>query len=260
VSAWAGRGRRLHTLGRMEGESQSVDRASRVGWGTWVGLAAALAGIGLIALIVITVDPLRNAFSDAIGGDTSELRQELDNLGAGGPLIVLALCLIHAFVWYPAEIVDTAAGFAFGFWASVPLVMAGWLANALITYWLGRALARPVLARAVGERRFGEAERMIAGGGATLLLAARLVPVVPFSLTGYVAGAARVPPWRFMWTTAVGYLPLTVIFIYVGSRLDSFSPTDPLILAGAAVLVGLLLLARRLRIRTLPRAPDGGDG
>jgi uncharacterized membrane protein YdjX (TVP38/TMEM64 family) len=203
---------------------------------------------------------LRHAVSDAIGGDTTELRHELDDLGATGPLIVIALCLIHAFVWYPAEIVDTAAGYVFGFWAAVPLVMAGWLANAFVTYWLGRAVARPVLARAVGERRFGEAERMIAGGGATLLLAARLVPIVPFSLTGYVAGAARVPPWRFMWTTAIGYLPITVIFIYVGSRLDSFSPTDPLILAGAAVLIALLLLARKLRVRASAGSPDGDDG
>jgi uncharacterized membrane protein YdjX (TVP38/TMEM64 family) len=247
----------------MDAESQPVDRGARFGWGTWVGLAATLAGVGLIALLVLTVDPLRNAVSDAIAGDTSELRHELDDLGATGPLILLALCLIHAFLWYPAEIVETAAGFVFGFWASVPLVMAGWLMNAVITYWLGRAIARPILAKAVGERRFGEAERMIAGGGATLLLAARLVPVVPFSLTGYVAGAAHVPPWRFMWTTAVGYLPITVIFIYVGSQLDSFSPTDPLILAGAAILVALLLLARRLRPRSEPalaRAANGDDG
>jgi uncharacterized membrane protein YdjX (TVP38/TMEM64 family) len=248
----------------MDVGSQPSDGSGRFGWGTWAGLAATFVGVGLIAVIVLMVHPLRDAVSDAVGGDTSELRHELNDLGATGALIVLALCLIHVFVWYPAEIVDTAAGFVFGFWAAVPLVMAGWLLNALITYWLGRAVARPVLAKAVGERRFTEAERMIAGGGTTLLLAARLVPIVPFSLTGYVAGAARVPLWRYMWTTGVGYLPLTVIFIYVGSRLDSFSATDPLILAGAAVLIGLLLLARRVRPRpereALAGTPDGGDG
>jgi uncharacterized membrane protein YdjX (TVP38/TMEM64 family) len=233
---------------------------SRFGWGAWAGLAVSLGALVAIALVVVAVDPLQEAVANAVGGDTGELRRELRDLGAAGPLIALALCLIHAFIWYPAEIVDTAAGFVFGFWGALPLVMAGWVLNAVITYWLGRAVARPVLARAIGERRFDDAEQMVAGGGVTLLLAARLVPVVPFSLTGYVAGAVRVPPWRFVWTTAVGYLPLTVIFIYVGSRLDSFSPTDPAILAGVAVLLALLLLARKLRLRRGVRTADLGDG
>jgi uncharacterized membrane protein YdjX (TVP38/TMEM64 family) len=236
----------------MDAESQALDRASRFGWGAWAGLALTLAGIVVVVILVLTIDPLRTAVSDAVGGDTGKLRDELRDLGATGALIVLALCLVHAFAWYPAEIVDTAAGFVFGFWVALPLVMAGWILNGLVTWWLGRTMARPLLARAIGERRWAEAERRIAGGGATLLLAARLVPVIPFSLTGYVAGAARVSLMRFMWTTAVGYLPLTVIFIYVGSRLDDFSPTDPAILAGAVVLIALLLLARRLR-------PHSGD-
>ena len=50
---------------------------------------------------------------------------------------------------------------------------------------------------------------MIERGGATLLLAMRLIPILPFSLVSYAAGAARVPAWRFVWTTAVGYLPIT---------------------------------------------------
>ena len=45
----------------------------------------------------------------------------------------------------------------------------------------------------------------------------RLVPIVPFSLFSYVAGAARVPFGRFMWTTAVGYIPITAVFVYLGS-------------------------------------------
>jgi uncharacterized membrane protein YdjX (TVP38/TMEM64 family) len=244
----------------MDAEVRSAESGARFGWGAWVGLAVTLAGIAAIGLAILMIDPLRDAVGEAISGDTGELRDELRDLTAG-PLIVFALCLIHAFLWYPAEIVDTASGFVYGFWASVPLVMAGWMANALITWWLGRTLARPVLAKAIGEQRWSEAERMVANGGATLLLAARLIPIMPFSLTGYVAGAARVPLGRFMWTTLVGYAPITIFFIYVGSRLDSFSPTDPAILVGTAVLVGLLFLARRLRHReSALGAADSGEG
>jgi uncharacterized membrane protein YdjX (TVP38/TMEM64 family) len=243
----------------MQAEKGTTGSGSRLGWGAWAGLAVTLAGIGAIAILIITIDPLRHAVGEAISGDTDELRDELRDLAAG-PVVVFALCLIHAFLWYPAEIVDTASGFVYGFWASVPLVMAGWMANALITWWLGQTLARPVLSKAIGEQRWCEAERMIANGGATLLLAVRLIPIMPFSLTGYVAGAARVPLWRFMWTSAVGYAPITIFFIYVGSQLDSFSPTDPAILIGTAVLIGLLFLARWVRRReSAPRPADRGE-
>ena len=79
---------------------------------------------------------------------------------------------------------------------------------------------------------------MIERGGATLLIAVRLIPIFPFSLISYAAGAARVPVWRFLWTTAVGYLPITAISVYFGTRLEGLSLTDPLVLGTAAALLG----------------------
>jgi uncharacterized membrane protein YdjX (TVP38/TMEM64 family) len=64
---------------------------------------------------------------------------------------------------------------------------------------------------------------MIERGGVALLLAIRLIPIVPFSLACYAAGAARVPVWRYTWTTVVGYLPITVIAVYFGTQLDLLS-------------------------------------
>ena len=49
------------------------------------------------------------------------------------------------------------------------------------------------------------------------------------------------PPWRFAWTTAVGYLPITALSVYFGTRLEGLSLTDPLVLGSAAALLALLL-------------------
>jgi uncharacterized membrane protein YdjX (TVP38/TMEM64 family) len=81
---------------------------------------------------------------------------------------------------------------------------------------------------------------MIERGGVTLLIGVRLIPIVPFSLVCYAAGAARVPPWRFAWTTAVGYLPITALSVYFGTRLEGLSVTDPLVWGCAAALLALL--------------------
>ncbi len=205
-------------------------------------VAVTLAGIALLGALVFAVPALHDAVVAAIHGDTAEVRSQLDSLGLAGPLLILALALLHAFVFYPAEIVDAAAGFAYGFFPALALVMAGWLLSGLLCYAIGRSLARPLLDRWLGRERFERAEAAIERGGVTLLIAVRLLPIVPFSLLSYAAGAARVPVWRFVWTTVVGYLPITAISVYFGTRLEGLSLTDPIVLGSAAALLGLLLV------------------
>jgi uncharacterized membrane protein YdjX (TVP38/TMEM64 family) len=130
--------------------------------------------------------------------------------------------------------------------------MACWVFSGLLAYGVGRHAARPLLYKILGEERFERIEGLIDRGGVTFLLAARLVPIVPFSLLGYVCGAARVPLLRFTWTTAVGYLPITAYFTYLGSRLEGFSIEDPIVWIGGG---GLLLLLLGVRY-VIPRASE----
>ena len=213
----------------------------------WEALAITAVFALMLVAGVLAIEPLRDAFGDAVRGDTQNLREDLRELDAAGVAILYALIAIHTFVWYPAEIVDAAAGFVYGFWPAFAMVMAGWVAQGLAAYAIGRTAARPLLYRFIGEERFGRLERAIEHGGVTLLLAARLVPIVPFSLFSYVAGAARVPVGRFAWTTAIGYIPITAASIYLGSRLEELSLDDPLLWLAVAGVLGLLVLTRLLR-------------
>jgi uncharacterized membrane protein YdjX (TVP38/TMEM64 family) len=206
----------------------------------WAEIGITLAGIALLGAIVVAVDPLREAVSALLQGDHEEVRNQIDRLGVGGPLLILALALLHSVVFYPAEIVDAAAGYAYGFFPAMALVMAGWLLNGLACWAIGGRVARPLLDRWFGEERFERAEAAIERGGATLLIAMRLIPILPFSIVSYAAGAARVPLWRFVWTTLVGYLPITAISVYFGTRLEGLSLTDPLVLGSALALLALL--------------------
>ena len=212
----------------------------------WIEIAVTLAGIALLAGLVLAIPDLRHAFEAAVRGDSEEVREELDGLGVAGPLLIIGLALIHAVVFYPAEIVDAAAGFVYGFFPALALVMTGWLLSGYLCYAIGRSVARPLLERWLGAARFQRTEEMIERGGVTLLIGVRLIPIVPFSLTCYAAGAARVPPWRFGWTTFVGYLPITALSVYFGTRLEGLSPTDPLVWGSAAALLALLFAGHRV--------------
>ena len=202
-------------------------------------VAGILIGVG----VALAVPTLRDAVGDAIHGNSAKLRHDLHQ-NALGPLLVVWLALVHVVVWYPAEILDAAAGYVFGFGVGFPLVMGSWVISGLASYEVGRHFARPLLYRIAGEGRFTRYERLIHRGGVPVLLGARMIPIMPFSLMGYVCGAARVPLVRYTWTTAVGYAPITAYFTYLGSKLEGFSVEDPIVWIGGAGLLALFLCVR----------------
>jgi uncharacterized membrane protein YdjX (TVP38/TMEM64 family) len=217
-----------------------------------------LGGVLVGVAVALAIPSLRNAVSDAIHGDTAAVRQDL-NGNAAGALLVVWLAMVHVVVWYPAEILDAAAGYVFGFGVGFPLVLGCWILSGLASYAVGRNFARPVLYRVVGEERFLRLERLVHRGGAPFLLGVRLIPIMPFSLMGYVCGAARISLWRYVWTTAVGYAPITAYFTYVGSQLEGFSAEDPILWIGGAVLIVAIFGMRFLLPRTTATDSGGGE-
>lgn len=223
-------------------ETQHPDRGESTGLSARWHLVAAVVSILAGAGLVLAIPELRHAVSLALTGNFGGLRSYVSGLGPGGLVLILSLMLGHAVIFYPTEVITATAAFVFGFLPGLAIAVVGWLASALLSYALGIVLARPILHAALGPR-FGRLEQMIQNGGATMLLGARLIPIFPFSITGYAAGATRVNLWRFVWTTVVGYLPLTIAVAYLGSQAQSLSVGNPAIWATVVLLVGLLVIA-----------------
>jgi uncharacterized membrane protein YdjX (TVP38/TMEM64 family) len=206
-------------------------------------MAVAVASIAVGAGLIAAVPGLRHSVSLVVHGDFGGLRGYIRGLGVGGLALLLALMLIHALIFYPSEIVTATAGYVYGFLPGLGFVMLGWLASGLLAFLLGRVLGRPLLRTVLGPR-FTSLESAIHRGGIPLLLAGRLVPIIPFSILGYAAGAAQVRVWRFAWTTVVGFLPLTAAVAYLGSRAQTLSTSDPVVWIAAVLLVALLATSR----------------
>jgi uncharacterized membrane protein YdjX (TVP38/TMEM64 family) len=221
-----------------------------------IGLATA----GAFVAVYLFVTPVHDAVGFAAHGDTTALRQQLRGAGAGGVLVLYALMLAHVILPFPAEITNLVAGFTYGIPGALAICLTGWLLSALGTYALGRYGGRPLLARLAGTERLAAAEALVERGGWPVLVGLRLLPIVPYSPVGYVAGATRVPLRRFAWTTVVGSAPLIIIVIALGSRLEHFSATDPLIwllMVPLLVLVAISHpLGRHLHRRTAAKNPN----
>jgi uncharacterized membrane protein YdjX (TVP38/TMEM64 family) len=246
----------LGNMGTSTGNDRLPERRERVRW-PLRELALGFGGIVVSAGLVMLVPDLRHAVSLALDGDLGGLRDQFRDLGSSGVALMLALMLAHAVLFYPTEIVTATAGFVYGFLPGLALVTGGWLASALLTYLLGRAIGRPLISLVAGSRRVTGLERAVERGGATLLLTARLIPIVPFSLVGYLAGAVRVPLARFVWTTVIGYLPLTVFVTYLGSQAETLSLADARVWVAVGVLLALIVV---VRMRWAERMLSGGIG
>jgi uncharacterized membrane protein YdjX (TVP38/TMEM64 family) len=215
--------------------------------------AASLGAVALVIVLASATSTGRNVVDAIFNGDSRELRRQLLDLGVGGVLVLLTVCLSHAILPFPTELVTAAAGFVYGFWLAVPLLLVCWLASALLAYWLAERFGRPLARRLVGARRLARAEELMDRGGAATLLSLRLIPLIPYNAICYAAGITRVPLVRYSWTTVVGIIPLTVLVAYLGSRLKSPDFGDwrvwLLIVAFIAIVVAGQVIERRLRYR-----------
>lgn len=90
------------------------------------------------------------------------------------------------------------------------------------------------------------------------MISLRLAPVVPFPLLNGLVGLTTLRPWTFWWTSFVGMLPGTFVYVYAGSTLGQVRKVEELwtievMLALAAMaLVPWLLKALEARLRKAP--------
>src|SRR4051812_42775742 len=203
-------------------------------------IVLAVAATLVFGVALLAIDPVRDALTAA--GDPAELRYQLNRLGAAAVLVLFAIALVHVIVPFPAEFPTAAAGWVLGFAVAFPVMVVAWTISCIAAYGLARAVGPPVLDRLAGKERMARADAAIERGGWQILVFARLIPIVPYNLVSFAAGATKVPLGRFAWTTAVGVAPLTALTALLGQRLQSPRFEDPVlwaIIAGVLILVAL---------------------
>ena len=213
----------------------------------WRNLGYALAGGALAAAVCLAVFSVPWAEVDlfAIASSVDRMEAVIASWGPAAPLASMALMVLHSFVPFPAEMLAIANGMLFGLAFGTFVTWAGAMLGAIAAFALARWVGDAFVYRLIGEGRRRTLERWTADTGAKTLFLARLLPVISFNLVNYAAGLAGVGWWTFLWTTAVGILPVTVISVLVGSHMIEAS-WEIWALFGIAV-VGVSLLHWRKR-------------
>lgn len=148
-------------------------------------------------------------------------------------------------------------GWLFGFWQSLLMVTLSLTAAGLIGFGVSRYLLQDVVERWIGST-IRALDRHLDEDGAFYMLTLRMLHV-PFTLVNYAAGATTLPASTFAWTTCVGLIPSTAIFVGLGDGLPTLERlaeegAKGLLswpLAAALVLMGIVPWLLRLIIRRL---------
>ena len=207
-------------------------------------LVGAVLVLALLALLWLTGwgEGLWGLFSDR-----ERIQRVVDDAGALAPVVFVVLLVAQAVLApLPAPALAMGAGYSFGIYEGFLLTWLGALLGGVISFWISRLVGRDFVAR---SERMQRLDRYVDEHGVITIFVLRLLPLVSFDAISYAAGLSGISFWRFFVATALGMLPGTLAFVYLGGA--SSSTGFALVLVGLAVLaVAAYLYGRRyLKVR-----------
>jgi uncharacterized membrane protein YdjX (TVP38/TMEM64 family) len=144
--------------------------------------------------------------------------------GLGGALLFAGAYVLGTLLFFPGSVLTLAAGFLYGLVGGMAVVVPGSILGALLAFLLGRTVLRRPTERLLRRHpRFAAVDTAVAENGFRVVLLLRLSPLFPFNLLNYGLGVTRVPLLPYLLGSALGMLPGTLLYVYLGSLLTSAS-------------------------------------
>ncbi|HEV2334380.1 MAG TPA: VTT domain-containing protein [Stellaceae bacterium] len=149
----------------------------------------------------------------------------LPALIGGNPLAPLAFVALHilgSLFFVPRTLLALGAGLVFGMWWGILWAALGSLAGAVAGFLAARYIRsgfvdRLLLAESDQPARLAMLLQRAEHGGWRMVATARLVPVIPHSLTNYALGLTRLRLGAYAVGSLVGQLPLTIAYADFGA-------------------------------------------
>jgi len=158
-----------------------------------------------------------------------------------GPIFVSVYAAMGAFA-APVSPLAYGAGAVFGPIRGTFFVWLASLIGAAGGYWMARGAWSGTALRLLG-RYAGTLHSLRAQNTFLMTFRVQLLPIIPFGIFNYAAGASRLPFLRFMLGTALGIIPGTVAAVYIGDRIsEGVGAHDTHAFEVAGVVAALLLV------------------
>jgi uncharacterized membrane protein YdjX (TVP38/TMEM64 family) len=150
--------------------------------------------------------------------------------------IFIAVYICAAVILVPGSILTLAAGFIFGLPLGVVLVSAGSVLGAAAAFLVGRFFARDWVADRIATLpKFRALDNAVRHDGFTIVLLARLSPLIPFNVLNYTLGITAVRLRDYILASWIGMLPATVLYVYIGTLANDLTAIASIRQGGLAV-------------------------
>ncbi|MGY0155344.1 TVP38/TMEM64 family protein [Edwardsiella tarda] len=210
-------------------------------------VAALLLGSG-IALR----QPLAQIWQLLASLDIDALLNYLRSFGPWAMLVSFLLMIFQALAApLPAFVITLANAALFGWWQGALLSWFSATVAAAICFTLARLVGRDALARWIAPQTLRRCDRFFQRYGRYTVLICRLLPFVSFDAVSYAAGLTAMSFVEFLLATAIGQLPATLIYSYVGAML---SGSLQMIICGLLVLSAISIMIYAIKHK--PTAND----
>ena len=132
---------------------------------------------------------------------------------------VFNLC-VASFAVVPgaASATSIAAGVIYGTPLGLSLVAVSCAAGAGVSFVIARYAARPIVEKLFIKdgSRFAALDQAVMRDGAQIVLLARLSPFSPYVAMSFLFGLTAVEFWPYLGASAVGILPASFVYVYMG--------------------------------------------
>jgi phospholipase D1/2 len=164
------------------------------------------------------------------------------------PAIVLGGFVAGSLLVLPLTLMTVVSVLVFGPWTGGLYALAGAWLGALAGYGAGNLLGRDIIRRLAGAR-LNSLSRRLAKRGVLTVVAARLLPVAPFTIVNLVAGASHIRFRDFAVGNLIGLIPGTLATAaFVDSVADAIrTPSVSEIALVGAILSAIVLAGWGLR-------------
>lgn len=171
--------------------------------------------IGMALLIVVALFWLRSL---PLADWLAVFNARIQELGAVGLVVYAVAYAVATVLLLPGSLLTLAAGAAFGLLSGFASVLVGASVGAALSFLVSRHLARRRVEEWIRSRpRFSAVDRAVAREGWKIVFLTRLSPIFPFNFQNYAYGLTRIPFWHYAISSAIGIIPGTFLYVYLGT-------------------------------------------
>ncbi|OHD65486.1 MAG: hypothetical protein A2176_13165 [Spirochaetes bacterium RBG_13_51_14] len=187
----------------------------------------------------------------------------INGIGIGGMAVYAIFYIAATVLFIPGSILTLGGGFLYGVVWGTALVSVSSVTGASLAFLIGRYLARGWINKKIEKsENFRAIDEAVGREGWKIVLLCRLSPAFPYNMLNYAFGLTRIRFWHYLLASWIGMLPVTVMYVYLGSLASDISTLGSggrvrtpaewgLYLVGFLAAVGVTVFVTRLARKAL---------